>query len=123
LRIPYDILTGEDILVNIKDDQIDSVTVTGKATSYYHVIEEGKEKGLNKVLGDRLMMSLKGGQLKKVNVFSKPSISAGVFYPSTSQTAVVKEMNDILIKYNIQLASDLSTAATEAEPDGKAKKE
>lgn len=123
LQLPYDILTGEDILVQLKDDKIDSVTVTGRATSYYHVIEEGKEKGLNKVLGDRLMLSLKDGQLKKVKVFSKPSTSSGVFYPSACQTVVVKEMKDILKKYHFDIQSDVETVATETEPDGKAKKE
>ena len=51
-RVPYDLLTGEDMMVYVTDEVIDSVRIIGRATSYYHVIEEGEEKGLNKALGD-----------------------------------------------------------------------
>jgi hypothetical protein len=116
LRIPYDVLTGEDIVVQFKDDKIDSVTVTGRATSYYHVIEEGKEKGLNKVLGDRLMLSFNNGELKKVKVSSSPSSSSGVFYPSKSQSAVISEMLEILKKGGVEFDNHLvNSKASEIE--------
>ncbi len=99
---PYDLLSGEKILVSLKDEQIDTVQVMGRATSFYHVIEDSVEQGINKVLGDDLQMMFLNGELETVQVESSPSTSAGNFYPPNSYDQVENELVSLLTKIGIQ---------------------
>ena len=91
-QIPYDLLTGGDMQVFITDESIDSIIVRQQATSYYHVIDEGRENGLNKALGDLLKISFSENELDKVHLYSDPGVSNGEFYPQRIQNTLEKEI-------------------------------
>ncbi len=103
MDIPFDAMTGEDVMVYLSNNSIDSVRVTERATSYYHVIEDGKEKGLNKTLGDRLNIYFRDGRVTDVLVSSSPSVSEGAFYPRHNKNAVRNELLQVLETLNIEL--------------------
>ena len=105
--IPYDLLTGDDILVSIANEAVDTVIVKGKATSYYHVIEESNEKGLNKVLGDKICMLFANDEMERVDVESAPSSSIGMFYPPSGKTAIESELAALLAKNGVELSKGL----------------
>ena len=98
---PYDLLNGERMMVYVSDDKIDSVRMTGRATSFYHVIEERVEKGLNKVLGDTLFIAFKDDEISLVRVISSPAVSKGEFHPPMMQTALDRELRLLLEKLGI----------------------
>ncbi len=102
-HIPYNLLTGEQIQVMLKEEQIDSVFVLGRATSYYHILEDEEEKGINKILCDELLMVFTEGKVKNVNGSSKPGLSNGIFFPPASQNKIESELTDLLKKLNIQM--------------------
>jgi len=95
---PFDLLTGEEITVSLREERIDTVKVRGRATSYYHVIEDGEEKGLNKVLGDRIDLFFSEGELQKVLVRSDPEPSEGIFYPPQDQDQIEGELREELAR-------------------------
>lgn len=106
---PYDLLTGEKVLVSLKEEQIDTVQVVGRATSFYHVIEDSVEQGINKVLGDDLQMMFSDGELETVQVESSPSTSVGNFYPPNSYNQVENELVSLLTKIGIQSNAPVDT--------------
>jgi len=60
---------------------INQVTVENKATSFYYVIEEGEEKGMNKIIGDKIIVKIKERKIDDILIESTPQLSEGVFYP------------------------------------------
>jgi len=88
----YDFLSGEEIFIRLRNEQVDSVFVKSRATSYYHLFEKKENKGINKVLGDEIRMKLRNGKMYKVDVASSPAVSNGVFYPRDRQETVQKEL-------------------------------
>ncbi len=109
---PYDLLTGEKIKVTLKDEQIDTVKVMGRATSFYHVIEDSVEQGINKVLGDDLQMMFLNGELEIVQVESSPSTSVGNFFPPNSYGQVENELVALLTKIGIQSNASADTVVS-----------
>ncbi|MDZ7722847.1 MAG: OstA-like protein [candidate division KSB1 bacterium] len=100
-RVPYDLLTGGDMKVYITDEAIDSIIVRRQATSYYHVIDEGRENGVNKALGDLLKIKFSGNELSKVHLFSDPGVSNGEFHPKQTQGRLEDEMLEKLNQYRV----------------------
>lgn len=100
---PYDLLTGERMMVYVADDKIDSVRITGRATSYYHVIEEHVEKGLNKALGDTLFIAFADEEIDRVRVTSSPGASLGEFHPPARQSVLDAELRLLLVRLGITL--------------------
>ncbi|MBN1560622.1 hypothetical protein JW998_10255 [candidate division KSB1 bacterium] len=101
--VPYDLLSGQDMMVYVTDEKIDSVLIKERATSYYHVIEDGEEKGLNKVLGDALFIHFNEDTLSRVLVQSSPSSSVGQFHPPAHRAALEAELRTELAKLHIYL--------------------
>lgn len=101
--VPYDLLTGQEMMVYVTNEKIDSVRIDDRATSYYHVIEEGKEKGLNKALGDALFITFDQDTLKRVRVLSSPGASVGEFHPPTHKAAIEAELREQLAKLQITI--------------------
>lgn len=101
---PFDILTGEQILVSVLEEKIDTVYVKGRATSYYHVIDDSVEQGINKVLGDELTMIFKNSEIQQVKVSSSPSSSVGSVYPPKSYGRIENELIALLAKNDILTA-------------------
>lgn len=99
--VPYDLLSGQDMMVHVTDEKIDSVLIQERATSYYHVIEDGEEKGLNKVLGDALFIRFVQDTLVSVRVKSSPSSSVGQFHPPTHRMELETELRTELAKLDI----------------------
>ena len=103
---PFDILTGEKILVSVFEEKIDTVIILGRATSYYHVIDDSVEQGINKVLGDEIMMIFKDSAINQVHVKSSPGTSLGSVFPPNSYNRIENELvalltkNDILVNEN-----------------------
>lgn len=74
-------LSGQYMTIYIKNRQIEKIIVENQATSWYHIIEDQKYKGLNKVTGDQLNLFLADGKLWRIRITSDPGISSGIFYP------------------------------------------
>jgi lipopolysaccharide export system protein LptA len=97
----YNLMSGENIYISIREERIDTMVVTGRATSYYHIIEDGKEKGLNKVLSDEIKLFFDEDKLTKVTGRSNPGSIDGHFYPTHNKAIVQQELQDLLKKYHI----------------------
>lgn len=80
-RQAHDRLTGAEIWIDVQRDSVKTIRVKGQATSFYHLFEEGKVKGLNQVLGDELSINFENGEITQVTVTSSPDVSKGRFYP------------------------------------------
>ncbi len=116
-NVPYDLLTGQEMMVYVTDEKIDSVRIDERATSYYHVIEEGKEKGLNKALGDALFITFDQDTLKRVRVISSPSVSVGEFHPPTHKALLETELEEQLAKLGIKITPPTITSGTQTVMD------
>ena len=119
--VPYDLLTGQDMMVYVTDEKIDSVRIHDRATSYYHVIEDGREKGLNKALGDELFITFQQDTLNRVRVVSSPSASVGEFHPPAFTAEIETELTEQLAKLNIKIIPPEVKSGSETSPqvDGK----
>ena len=95
----HDFLSGEELYVGVRDNQVDSVYVKGRATSYYHFFDEKKYLGINKLLGDEIGMGFRDGKVQRVTVTSTPATSNGIFYPRRQQSALVTELNELLAQF------------------------
>ncbi len=76
-----DQVTGQSIWIDLADDSLRHVLVEDQATSLYHMIEDGKVTGINQVMGDGIELFFAAGKVEVVNIFSKPGVSRGQFYP------------------------------------------
>ena len=103
-EVKHDYLSGEEIYVGVSHNSIDSVHVKGRATSYYYLYDEKKYQGINKVLGDELVMSFREGKVQRVGVKSQPAASNGIFYPDGQEGPLLQELNPLLQVF--QLKSD-----------------
>ncbi len=74
-------LLGDRITLMIDDNGLNEVLVEGKATSYYHILEDGDYKGMNKIIGDVITMQLANGKIQNITINSDPGKSTGIFYP------------------------------------------
>ena len=93
-------IKGENMLVWLTEEKIDSVRVRGQATSYYHVIEDDEDKGINKVLGDELLLHLINSELKRVLVKSSPGTTNGTYFPPAQTSLVQAEINELIEKHH-----------------------
>ncbi len=98
----FDYLSGEEVYVGLVESRIDSVHVQGQATSYYHLYDEKKYQGINKVLGDELMMSFREGKVLRVLVRSNPAASNGIFYPDGQLGPLLQELEPLLHPFHLQ---------------------
>jgi len=118
----YNLLSGQRLSIGIREQEVDSVAVIGQATSYFYVIEDEAERGINKIIGDKLVIYLKNGELERVWVKGDPSPSEGAFYPvaSFSIKKIEIEMAEILSQMREKMSNrdlisdaDLSKVAKE----------
>jgi lipopolysaccharide export system protein LptA len=98
----YDYLSGEEIYIRVREKQIDSVFVHERATSYYHLYDEKKYQGINKILGDELTMCFGEGKVRKVGVRSNPAASNGIFYPEGKEGPLLKELDPLLQPFQLK---------------------
>ena len=70
-------LSGGEITVSLVDEEIEKVIVEGTATSVYHLVEDGKLKGQNRVQGDRITLGWVDKELQRVMIQSEPGVSTG----------------------------------------------
>lgn len=101
-RPQYDLITGEAVYVGVRGRSVDSVHVKGRATSYYHLYDEKKYQGINKVLGDELVMRFAEGRVQHVSVLSNPAVSNGIFFPPGGQAALVEELGQLLQPFQLR---------------------
>jgi len=80
-------LAGGRITTYFRNEQAERLEVEEAATSVYYVIEDGKEKGMNRVQGDRITLFVADQELQRVVVQSNPGISNGRFEPPASAPA------------------------------------
>jgi hypothetical protein len=92
----YDLLTGDVIRVTLQNDSVRQVSVKGQATSYYHVYENKVQKGLNKALGDEILIYFADNKVDRITVTSNPGSSNGVFFPPEKSQAIQAELNERL---------------------------
>lgn len=93
-----DLLLGEEIFIVLKGNDIDSVRISGRATSFYHVIEDSVYEGLNKSLGDTIIMKFKDGELARVRIKSSPGSTEGVYLPPGQDGMVEQEIKSELAR-------------------------
>ncbi len=74
-------LSGQEITMLLKNEKVEKVIVEGTATSEYHVIEEGEEKGKVRVQGDTITLFVEKQNLQRVIIQSNPGSSTGRFLP------------------------------------------
>ncbi len=74
-------LSGGKMNLQFQDEQVERVLVEEAATSVYHVIEEGVDKGTNEVQGDQITLFLMNKELQRILIASKPGKSNGKFVP------------------------------------------
>ncbi len=89
-KVLEDWLSGQNIWMTFKKDTLRQVIVKDQAISLYHVVEKGKEKGVNQVLGDWLKIQFQKGDVKKVVIKSQPGSSRGKFYPPGAKIKPLK---------------------------------
>lgn len=76
-----DSLSGEEIWMYFDGELIQRVEVEGRAISIYHLIEKGKDKGVNEAKGDKIVLLFEEGKVKKIRIESNPGMSSGKFIP------------------------------------------
>ncbi|MBN1352943.1 hypothetical protein JXJ21_26370 [candidate division KSB1 bacterium] len=83
LILPHrkDRLSGQRMEIFSPENEIEKIIIENQATSWYHVVEDGSYKGLNKVIGDKLSLFIAGNEIKRILIESNPSVSSGIFYP------------------------------------------
>lgn len=74
-------LSGATMNLFFKEEQIEHVLVEDAATSVYHVIEAGADKGTNEVQGDKITLFFSNKELQRILIASKPGKSNGKFVP------------------------------------------
>lgn len=74
-------LSGGKMNLYFKDEQLNHVIVEDAATSVYHVIEAGEDKGTNEVQGDKITLFFSNKELHRILIASKPGKSNGKFVP------------------------------------------
>ncbi len=90
-------MTGTRVEILLREDTVDTVRISGQATSYYYVIDDGAVQGLNRATGDRLILIFADNELDQVVISSDPGIAEGVFYPIDGESIrkVESEMETI----------------------------
>ena len=66
------------------------VQVLEQAMSYYHVIEEDEVQGVNQIMGDEIEIIFEDGEVRYVNIRSKPGLSTGQFSPAGIKVTELK---------------------------------
>ncbi len=86
-------LSGGKMDLYFKDEQLEHVLVEDAATSVYHVLEAGEDKGTNEVQGDQITLFFSNKELKRIVIASKPGKSNGKFMPPgfTAETKVTEK--------------------------------
>jgi lipopolysaccharide export system protein LptA len=110
----YDLLTGDVIRVALQNDTVRQVSVKGQATSYYHVFENKEQKGLNKALGDEILIYFANNKVDRITVTSNPGSSNGVFFPPEKGQAIQAELNE-----RLQEARQAASKGTRKRRDNK----
>ena len=91
-----DVLKGQQILVEARDDTIRKVIVEGQASSLYHVVDEDDlDQGVNSVTGDRIILTFDGDRLDQVKVESSPGQCTGVYTPKKLEKVLRPEEKDL----------------------------
>ncbi len=75
------ILTGQQITMYFENEELYRVEVENKATSYYYIYEDDEEKGMNKIIGDKISVFIKNKKIDQIIVESNPQLSSGTYYP------------------------------------------
>lgn len=92
-------LTGQLVTIYFSQNQMDHIEVENQATSWYHLIENKKYKGLNRITGDKLSLFLTGGRIKRIRFESQPAKSSGTFYPP-GHTVTLAESEKIVTHHH-----------------------
>jgi lipopolysaccharide export system protein LptA len=80
------ILTGQQITMYFENEQLYRVEVENKATSYYYIYEDDEEKGMNKIIGDKISVYITKRRIERIVVESNPQLSSGTYYPPGKET-------------------------------------
>lgn len=74
-------MTGQQITMYFENEELYHVEVENKATSYYYIYEDNEEKGMNKIIGDKIGVFMKDRKIERILVGSNPQLSSGTYYP------------------------------------------
>lgn len=74
-------MTGQLITMHFENEELYYVEVDNKATSYYYIYEDKEEKGMNKIIGDKIGVFIKDRKIERILVESNPQLSSGTYYP------------------------------------------
>ncbi|MBN1543569.1 hypothetical protein JW992_15615 [candidate division KSB1 bacterium] len=91
------LLTGNRVEIFLRDNSVDTVRISGQATSFYYAIDDGVVQGLNRATGDRLILVFAENELDQVVIHSDPGVAEGILYPMDGESIrkVESEMEEI----------------------------
>jgi hypothetical protein len=69
---------GDQMLIEIADEQVSNITVKGKARSLYFLYEKGEAKGANNASGDKIYLEFEQGKVNKIRIAGG---AEGIYYP------------------------------------------
>ncbi|MDZ7373163.1 MAG: hypothetical protein ONB23_04265 [candidate division KSB1 bacterium] len=72
---------GDTIAVFFAEGEPRRVEVRGRATGLYYVFERSEPKGANWVLGDEIVLWVRGGRVQSMEVRGVPEAAEGRYYP------------------------------------------
>ncbi len=105
-----DELTGKQMVVELEDNKVQSVTLEGMATSFFHVVEDSVYRGLNLVSGDTLTILMADDEVNEIQVIGG---TQGTYTPAAGSGLEGKiTYQSDHIRYSIpRQSTTLSTAA------------
>ena len=104
-----DVITGQSMVINYDNNDLERVEVMGMASSLYHVTDNFLLEGINEVSGDSIFFSFEDEQLTRIKVngggvglytpeIGSSSIDSIIYYFQCSKGIALHDMS-ILDKY------------------------
>ena len=90
----FNLLDGHDLIIDFENNQMRHVTVENQATSWYHVFEDQRYQGLNKVTGDKIRIWLAVAKSTKFELKVNPAAHPGNFTRRAGNLLLKRQLNE-----------------------------
>ena len=84
-------IAGSEIVVNFKNNKVDSMKVSGNVEVLYYAIDKKAVRGLNVLKCGEISIDLSEGNINKIDF---PLKSKGIFYPAHAMESINQIMNN-----------------------------
>ncbi|MDP8206741.1 MAG: LptA/OstA family protein [Candidatus Electryonea clarkiae] len=78
-NVPRNKMTGQRIIMDFDDGHVIRMQSQTQTIAIYHLFEDGKDEGSNKVSGDQITLSFKDGELNDIEVIGG---TRGTYFPT-----------------------------------------